>query len=106
MAKLDRRRYQGLGLEARRLNITTSDWEANLNTPFDPLITDDVAAPSYLHSPFRAQAKKPLDNLLHLWVPGLGKVLSLEWSDKEVNLISMKRGDWAAAVFGFQCQMF
>ena len=84
----------------RRLNIKTSDWEASLNTPFNPLRTDDVATPSYLHTLVRAQAKKPLDNLLDLWLPGLGKVLSLEWSDEEANLISMKRGDWEATLFG------
>tara|TARA_R110000851_G_scaffold236423_2_gene389026 strand:+ start:74 stop:445 length:372 start_codon:yes stop_codon:yes gene_type:complete len=84
----------------RRLNIKTSDWEASLNTPFNPLITDDVAAPSYLSALLRANAKKPLNNLLDLWLPELGKVLSLEWSDEEANLISMKRGEWEAALFG------
>tara|TARA_R110000850_G_scaffold80010_30_gene172162 strand:- start:1531 stop:1911 length:381 start_codon:yes stop_codon:yes gene_type:complete len=84
----------------RRLTIKTSDWEASLNTPFNPLITDDVATPSYLHALLRANAQKPLDNLLDLWLPGLGKVLSLEWSDDEANLISMKRGDWEATLFG------
>lgn len=84
----------------RRLNIKTSDWEASLNTPFNPIVTDDVAAPSYLNALVRAKAKKPLDNLLDLWLPGMGKVLSLEWSDEEANLISMKRGDWEATLFG------
>ena len=84
----------------RRLKIETSDWEASLNTPFNPLPSDDIAAPSYLHALVRAQVKKPLDNLLDLWIPGLGKVLSLEWSDEEANLISMKRGDWEATLFG------
>jgi len=84
----------------RSLKIKTGHWEASLNTPFNPLMIDDVAAPSYLHALVRAQAKKPLNNLLNLWIPGLGKVLSLEWSDEEANLISMKRGDWEAALFG------
>jgi len=84
----------------RRLTIKTSDWEASLNTPFNPLITDDVAAPSYLSALLRANAKEPLDNLLDLWLPELGKVLSLQWSDEEANLISMKRGDWEATLFG------
>jgi|GEM_PF-5461350 len=86
------------GIRIRK--IKTSDWVASLNTPFNPLPTDDVAAPSYLHALVRAQAKKPLDNLLDLWLPGLGKVLSLEWSDENANLISMKRGDWEATLFG------
>jgi len=84
----------------RSLKIETSDWGASLNTPFNPLPSDDIAAPSYLHALVRAQARKPLDNLLDLWLPGLGKVLSLEWSDEEENLISMKRGDWEATLFG------
>ena len=84
----------------RRLTIKTSDWEASLNTPFNPLITDDVTAPNYLSALLRAKAKEPLDNLLDLWLPELGKVLSLEWSDEEANLISMKRGDWEATLFG------
>lgn len=84
----------------RTLKIETSDWEASLNSPFNPLKTDDVAAPSYLHALVREQAKKPLNNLLNLWIPGLGKVLALEWSDEEANLISMRRGDWEASLFG------
>lgn len=84
----------------RSLKIKTSDWVASLHTPFNPLPNDDVAAPSYLHALVRAQAKKPLDNLLDLSIPGFGKVLSLEWSDEESNLISMKRGDWEATLFG------
>ena len=71
-----------------------------MNTPFNPLITDDVTSPSYLRALVRVQAKTPLDNLLDLWIPGLGKVLSLEWADEEANLISMKRGDWEAELFG------
>jgi len=84
----------------RSLKIETSDWGASLNTPFNPLPSDDIAAPSYLHALVRAQARKPLENLLNLWIPGLGKVLSLEWSGEEANLISMKRGDWEAELFG------
>jgi len=62
----------------RSLKIKTSDWKARLNTPFNPLPTDDVAAPSYLHALVREQAKKPLDNLLDLWISrsmdtGIGK---------------------------------
>jgi len=48
----------------------------------------------------RAQANTPLENLLNLWIPGLGKVLALEWSEEEANLISMQRGDWEATLFG------
>ena len=84
----------------RSLKIKTSDWEASLNTPFNPLPSDDIAAPSDRHALVRAQANTPLENLLNLWIPRLGKVLALEWSEEEANLISMKRGDWEATLFG------
>ena len=84
----------------KSLKIKMSEWEASLNTPFNPFPTDDVVAPSYLHALVRAQAKTPMANLLNLWLPGSGKVLALEWSDEEANLISMKRGDWEAELFG------
>ncbi len=65
----------------RSLQIKTGDWQASLHTPFNPFKSEEVVTSSYLHALVREQARKPLGNLLDLWVPKLGKLLSLEWPD-------------------------
>lgn len=46
------------------------------------------------------QKAAPLPNVLGLWINKLGKVLSVEWNDVEIRLISMKPRPWESELFG------
>ena len=75
-------------------------WHASLRTAFSgppPPLPD---APSYLHALVRQQKAARLPNVLDLWVRGQRKVLSVEWDDDDIPLISMKPGPWEFELFG------
>jgi hypothetical protein len=66
-----------------------SGWDDGRNTP----------APSFAHAAAHQaamQARPVLPYSLDIWRAGLGKVLSVEWDDARLNVISFKRGPWEA----------
>jgi hypothetical protein len=80
--------------------IRTDRWEASLNSPFNPFPHEAPTGLDFQKAMILQNTKAPLPYLLDLWIPGIGKVLSMEWDDQELRLISMKRGDWESTLFG------
>ena len=94
----DQWNWEELGGE-RHLEVRTPTWHASVRTQF----SSDLGYPkstTYLQAQILQHAAKPLPNVLDVWLPGKGKVLSVEYDLDEIRLISMKRGDWEADLFG------
>ena len=70
-----------------------------MSTAFNRLPSSPPPAPSYLHAVVLQQKAAPLPNVLDLWIRDQGKVLSVEWNDDEIRLISMKPGPWEVELF-------
>ena len=73
---------------------------ASLRSPFNALPPPPPDPPTYLHALALQRSRQPLLNGLDVWIKGRGKVLSIEWSDDEMRIISMKPGPWEAELFG------
>lgn len=85
--------------DQRFLEVFTPDWHASLSTEFSGG-SRLPEAQTMQQALILQRAAKPLPNVLDLWVTGKGKVLSVEYDADEIRLISMKRGDWEADLFG------
>ena len=87
-------------VQGSRSRVCAADgWTASLYTPFNPLHDARIVADTYQKALLLQQVRlRPW--LLDVWIPGVGKVLSLGWDDTEVELISMKRGWWEQELFG------
>jgi hypothetical protein len=83
----------------RFLTLTTSEWEATLMTAFGTLRTRPEAT-TYQQAAILQAAPADLPNVLELYSPGRGKLLSFEYDDDQIRLISMRRGSWESELFG------
>lgn len=83
----------------RFLEIHRPAWSASLLTRFAGQ-RPRPAAGTYQEALILAAVPPDLPNLLDVWVKPEGKVLSVEWDEDSVRLISMRRGDWEAELFG------
>ena len=84
----------------RYLQLDCDRWHASLRTAFSGPLPPPPPAPTYLHALAFQRKARPLPNVLDLWVRGQRKVLSVEWDDDDLRLISMRPGPWEMERFG------
>lgn len=84
----------------RYLDLDRVTWKASLRSHFNAPLGPPPDPPTYLHALALQRARQPLPNGLDLWINGRGKVLSVEWDDDKLRIISMKPGVWEAELFG------
>lgn len=85
--------------EHRSLELHTPQWQASLISAFSDFQLFPEA-PTYQQALLLQAAPAPLTNVLDLWLPGSGKVLSVEWDADDIRLINMRRGSWEQELFG------
>ena len=81
--------------------VSSNGWWALYITPFTPL-AGAFAKPSIYKEALAQEMdmKLSLPYRLDLCVIEVGKVLSVEWKQHDIKLISMKRGSWESDLFG------
>ena len=83
----------------RQLALKQPQWTAMLTTAFNR-IQPYPEVRTLREAIFLQQEPAALPNVLDLWVPLGGKVLSIEWDEQDLRLISFRRGDWEHDLFG------
>lgn len=85
------------GLRVRAVN-TGESWDAWISTGFDRL--PDPRGSSYQQALQRQATPPRLRYLLDVWAVGEHKLMSVEYDQDELRLISFKPGDWPKRIFG------
>lgn len=83
----------------RFLTLKTPEWNASLITAFSNFHSTPEAT-TFQKALILQATPAPLPNVLDVWLPSRGKVLSVEWDNDDIRLISMQRGAWESELFG------